>query len=67
MKSGRRGLYEIIGHVNDPGTDILSVVKGCRNPSGRISGEGAESGSTCSQSRSAGQTAQGRKDICETG
>lgn len=39
-------IVEIIGHVNDPGADILSIVKDY-DPSYRISGEGIESGGSC--------------------
>lgn len=39
-------IVEILGHVTDPGVDILSIVKGYDLPN-RISGEGTESGRAC--------------------
>lgn len=36
-------VVEILGHVNDPGTDILSIVRGLRSAD-RVPGEDHESG-----------------------
>ena len=60
-KEGRKPegkVVEIIGHINDPGTDIMSIVKGLR-PAGRIFRKDHASGGKClerSQHRRYGRT-----------